>query len=101
MKGANSANSNNAVKAGAPAYRGRIHSGFLKGREWRESRRGEGYPATDLEVRREAPADPLWRNDMTQAIQEIRPSAARDIPFNKLVLSQQNVRKIKAGDRAT
>lgn len=24
-------------------------------------------------------------------------SAARDIPFNKLVLSQQNVRKIKAG----
>jgi ParB family chromosome partitioning protein len=38
---------------------------------------------------------------MTQAIQEITLSAARDIPFNKLVLSQRNVRKIKAGGRAT
>ncbi|XKM38890.1 ParB/RepB/Spo0J family partition protein (plasmid) [Rhizobium ruizarguesonis] len=34
---------------------------------------------------------------MVQAIQKITLSAARDIPFNKLVLSQQNVRKIKAG----
>lgn len=34
---------------------------------------------------------------MAQAIQKITLSAARDIPFNKLVLSQQNVRKIKAG----
>ncbi|CAN7585011.1 ParB/RepB/Spo0J family partition protein [Pararhizobium sp. LjRoot255] len=34
---------------------------------------------------------------MAQAIQKITLSAARDIPFNRLVLSQQNVRKIKAG----
>ncbi|NEI95973.1 DNA-binding protein [Rhizobium leguminosarum] len=34
---------------------------------------------------------------MAQAIQKITLSAARDIPFNQLVLSQQNVRKIKAG----
>ncbi|EKJ95105.1 plasmid stabilization protein [Bradyrhizobium lupini HPC(L)] len=34
---------------------------------------------------------------MAQATQKITLSAARDIPFNKLVLSQQNVRKIKAG----
>jgi ParB family chromosome partitioning protein len=34
---------------------------------------------------------------MAQAIQKIALNAGRDIPFNKLVLSQQNVRKIKAG----
>jgi ParB family chromosome partitioning protein len=34
---------------------------------------------------------------MAQAIQKITLSAARDIPFNKLILSQQNVRKFKAG----
>ncbi|WP_105436192.1 ParB/RepB/Spo0J family partition protein [Neorhizobium tomejilense] len=34
---------------------------------------------------------------MAQAMEKITLSAARDIPFNKLVLSQQNVRKIKAG----
>ena len=34
---------------------------------------------------------------MAKAMEKITLSAARDIPFNKLVLSQQNVRKIKAG----
>lgn len=34
---------------------------------------------------------------MAQAIQKITLSSGRDIPFNKLVLSQQNVRKIKVG----
>ncbi|WP_331375361.1 ParB/RepB/Spo0J family partition protein [Sinorhizobium chiapasense] len=34
---------------------------------------------------------------MAQATPKITLSAARDIPFNKLVLSQENVRKIKAG----
>jgi ParB family chromosome partitioning protein len=34
---------------------------------------------------------------MAQAIQKITLNAGRDIPFNKLVLSQQNVRKTKAG----
>ncbi|TCU15566.1 ParB/RepB/Spo0J family partition protein [Rhizobium laguerreae] len=34
---------------------------------------------------------------MALAIQKITLSTARDIPFNKLTLSQENVRKIKAG----
>jgi ParB family chromosome partitioning protein len=34
---------------------------------------------------------------MATANQEITLSASRDIPFNKLVLSQSNVRRIKAG----
>ena len=34
---------------------------------------------------------------MAQAIQKITLSASRDIPFNKLVLSQANVRRVKAG----
>src|SRR5216684_854622 len=35
--------------------------------------------------------------DMTKAVQKIKLSPSRDIPFNKLVLSQSNVRRIKAG----
>ena len=34
---------------------------------------------------------------MAQSVQKIMLSASRDIPFNKLVLSQSNVRRIKAG----
>lgn len=34
---------------------------------------------------------------MATAIQKITLSSARDIPFNKLVLSQSNVRRVKAG----
>jgi len=34
---------------------------------------------------------------MAQAIQKVALNVGRDIPFNKLVLSQQNVRKTKAG----
>jgi ParB family chromosome partitioning protein len=34
---------------------------------------------------------------MAQAIQKITLNAGRDVPFNKLVLSQENVRKTKAG----
>ena len=34
---------------------------------------------------------------MTQAAQKMLLSPSRDIPFNKLVLSQSNVRRIKAG----
>ncbi|MEK4031717.1 ParB/RepB/Spo0J family partition protein [Methylocystis sp. IM3] len=34
---------------------------------------------------------------MTKSVQKIQLSASRDIPFNKLVLSQSNVRRIKAG----
>jgi hypothetical protein len=35
--------------------------------------------------------------DMTTAVTKITLSASRNIPFNKLVLSQSNVRRIKAG----
>ena len=35
--------------------------------------------------------------DMAKAVQKIILSASRDIPFNKLVLSQSNVRRLKAG----
>ena len=35
--------------------------------------------------------------DMATAVQKITLSASRDIPFNKLILSQSNVRRIKAG----
>ena len=34
---------------------------------------------------------------MTKAIQKITLSPSRDIPFNKLVLSQSNLRRVKAG----
>jgi len=34
---------------------------------------------------------------MTKTIEKIKLSASRDIPFNKLVLSQSNVRRVKAG----
>jgi ParB family chromosome partitioning protein len=34
---------------------------------------------------------------MASTAQKITLSASRDIPFNKLVLSQSNVRRVKAG----
>src|ERR1700759_3391496 len=34
---------------------------------------------------------------MATAVQKITLASSRDIPFNKLVLSQSNVRRIKAG----
>ena len=34
---------------------------------------------------------------MAKSVQKITLSPSRDIPFNKLVLSQSNVRRIKAG----
>src|SRR5260370_16705784 len=34
---------------------------------------------------------------MAKAVQKIALSTSRDIPFNKLVLSQSNVRRLKAG----
>ena len=34
---------------------------------------------------------------MASAIQKITLSSSRDIPFNKLVLSQANVRRVKSG----
>jgi ParB family transcriptional regulator, chromosome partitioning protein len=50
-----------------------------------------------LEAKRESLGCPSWRNQMTKAVQKITLSPSRDIPFNKLVLSQSNVRRVKAG----
>lgn len=50
-----------------------------------------------LEAEREAFGRPSWRTDMAKAVQKITLSPSRDIPFNKLVLSQSNVRRVKAG----
>ena len=43
------------------------------------------------------PAGPLRRHPMAKSQPKISLSVSRDIPFNKLVLSQANVRRIKAG----
>ena len=43
------------------------------------------------------PAGPSRRPTVAQSIQKITLSASRDIPFNKLLLSSANVRRIKAG----
>ncbi|MET4358697.1 ParB family chromosome partitioning protein [Bradyrhizobium sp. RT9b] len=50
-----------------------------------------------MEAEREALGYPSWRINMTNAVQKITLSPSRDIPFNKLVLSQSNVRHVKAG----
>lgn len=50
-----------------------------------------------LEAERESHGYPSWRAKMTKAVQKITLSPSRDIPFNKLVLSQSNVRRVKAG----
>ena len=50
-----------------------------------------------LEVERESPAARRGESDMASAVQKIKLSPSRDIPFNKLVLSQSNVRRVKAG----
>src|SRR5882757_1894945 len=50
-----------------------------------------------LEVKRESLGCPSRRSQMTKAIQKITLSPSRDIAFNKLVLSQSNVRRVKAG----
>ena len=42
-------------------------------------------------------AAPSRRTPMAQALPKITLSSSRDIPFNKLVLSQANVRRVKAG----
>jgi len=52
---------------------------------------------TGLQVERESPGRPSRRTQMAQAVQKITLSASRDIPFNKLMLSQSNVRRTKAG----
>ena len=49
------------------------------------------------EVERRSRPPVLAETDMAKAVQKIMLSPSRDIPFNKLVLSQSNVRRVKAG----
>ena len=52
---------------------------------------------TGSEIGRVASDARCGENLMTKAVQKITLSPSRDIPFDKLVLSQSNVRRIKAG----
>jgi hypothetical protein len=52
---------------------------------------------TGQQVERRALAARRGESEMTKSIQKVTLSQSRDIPFNKLVLSQANVRRIKAG----
>src|ERR1700730_16304139 len=61
----------------------------------RESEVGKAF-GDGLEAKRESLGCPSWRSQMTK-VQKITLSPSRDIPFNKLVLSQSNVRRVKAG----
>jgi ParB family transcriptional regulator, chromosome partitioning protein len=56
-----------------------------------------GLRVTGSEIGRVAPDARRGENLMAQAAQKITLSSSRDIPFEKLVLSQSNVRRIKAG----
>src|ERR1700722_3013230 len=58
--------------------------------------RGAGALRDGLVAKRESLGGPLWRMQMTK-VQKITLSPSRDIPFNRLVLSQSNVRRVKAG----
>jgi len=58
--------------------------------------RGGAVFRDGLEAERESLGGPSWRMHMTK-VQKITLSPSRDIPFNKLVLSQSNVRRVKAG----
>jgi ParB family chromosome partitioning protein len=61
----------------------------------REGEVGKAF-GDGLEAKRESLGRPSWRSQMTK-VQKITLSPSRDIPFNKLVLSQSNVRRVKAG----
>ena len=58
---------------------------------------GSSAPPSKPTPTREAPGRPSRRPVMATAIQKITLSPSRDIPFNKLTLSQSNVRRVKAG----
>src|SRR5229473_3409755 len=62
-----------------------------------ESERTAGLPVTGRRSRESLPAARRGESDMASAVQKIKLSPSRDIPFNKLVLSQSNVRRVKAG----
>ena len=63
----------------------------------RERERSVGLRVTGSETGRVASGARRGEDLMTKAVQKITLSPSRDIPFDKLVLSQSNVRRIKAG----
>ena len=62
-----------------------------------KSERLVGLRVTGSEIGRVASDARRGDDPMTKAVQKITLSPSRDIPFDKLVLSQSNVRRIKAG----
>jgi ParB family chromosome partitioning protein len=62
-----------------------------------ESERTAGLRVTGRRSGESLPAARRGESDMANAVQKIKLSPSRDIPFNKLVLSQSNVRRVKAG----
>jgi hypothetical protein len=67
------------------------------GLQRRERKRVEPIFVTGWRSRERLPAARRGVRNMATAIQKITLSSARDIPFNKLALSQSNVRHVKAG----
>ncbi len=62
-----------------------------------ERERNVGLRVAGSEIGRVASGARRGEDLMTKAVQKITLSPSRDIPFDKLVLSQSNVRRIKAG----
>src|ERR1700738_4200782 len=62
-----------------------------------ESERSAGLSVTGRRSRESPPAARRGESDMASAVQKIKLSPSRDVPFNKLVLAQSNVRRTKAG----
>src|SRR5450631_1021765 len=62
-----------------------------------ESKRSAGLSMTGWRSRESLSAARRGESDMASAVQKIKLSPSRDIPFNKLVLSHSNVRRVKAG----
>jgi ParB family transcriptional regulator, chromosome partitioning protein len=71
-------------------------SAFSRCRE-SESERRVGLSVTGWRPRESLSAARRGESHMANAVQKIKLSPSRDIPFNKLVLSQSNVRRVKAG----
>ena len=62
-----------------------------------EKERSVGLRVTGNEIGRVASGARRGEDLMTKTVQKITLSPSRDIPFDKLMLSQSNVRRIKAG----
>src|SRR3546814_21086529 len=63
----------------------------------RERKRKAGGLRDGLVAGRESRGGPSWRSPMAKAPQKLVLSGSRDIPFDRLHLSQSNVRRVKAG----